>query len=472
MTKWNGCKQNQNKTKRKQHGIRRIHRRTENRAAAPDSGKCTRTGTRTGHIHTGTHIRNCTGKVTRFIVTGLGYGDEGKGTIVDALTRRHNLGLVIRHNGGAQAAHNVWTDDGEHHVFAQFGSGSFVPGVKTLLSRFMLVNPAAMINEQRYLCEAGVFDIFNRTFVDSRALITTPWHIVLNRLKENERGSTRHGSCGMGIGETVADSLARPVEAVVAGDLLTPSVLRDKLEKTLKVLCEKYQRFSTTLRQNTVDAALVKMMKFASVASIITPENVHALIQNNDCVFEGAQGTLLDEDFGKQPHTTWSKTTDANALTLLSEAKITELPVHIGVTRWFMTRHGAGPFATEDSSLVPLTYDDDNTVGEFQGPFRAGHADVDLLRYAISVNNRVDYLAVTHLDKLVYSNIMLNKFRAQLGVPIGIASYGKSACCKHFFYEPGAAPPAPSVFPHGQITALPPEPPAPPESLSLPVLSP
>src|SRR5688572_14704788 len=81
------------------------------------------------------------------IVVDLGYGDAGKGTIVDYLTRERGAHTVVRFNGGPQAGHNVVTPDGRHHTFAQFGSGTFVDGVKTLLSRFVLVEPYAMINE-------------------------------------------------------------------------------------------------------------------------------------------------------------------------------------------------------------------------------------------------------------------------------------------------------------------------------------
>lgn len=169
-----------------------------------------------------------------WIVVGLGYGDEGKGSIVDALTRRHNIGLIVRFNGGAQAAHNVWTDDGRHHTFSQFGSGMFVPGAKTLLSRFMLANPIAMINEEEHLRSVGVTDAWQRTFIDRRCLVTTPWHVALNRARERARGENCHGSCGMGIGETVADWLERPHSAFRVADLEWDFEWR--LEQTRSVL--------------------------------------------------------------------------------------------------------------------------------------------------------------------------------------------------------------------------------------------
>ena len=89
-----------------------------------------------------------TQKPLAILVAGLGFGDEGKGSIVDALVRKHGAHTVVRYNGGAQAAHNVVDLDGRHHTFSQFGSGTFVPGTRTFLSRFMVVNPLGMLIEE------------------------------------------------------------------------------------------------------------------------------------------------------------------------------------------------------------------------------------------------------------------------------------------------------------------------------------
>src|SRR5437773_11389748 len=96
------------------------------------------------------------------IVIGLAFGDEGKGSIVDFLTRRYNAHTVVRFNGGPQAGHNVVTSDGRHHTFSQFGSGTFVPGVRTLLSRFVLIEPYAMFKEAAHLNDIGVCDALDR----------------------------------------------------------------------------------------------------------------------------------------------------------------------------------------------------------------------------------------------------------------------------------------------------------------------
>src|SRR5512146_3203468 len=109
------------------------------------------------------------------LVADLGYGDAGKGSIVDYLTRLTNAHTVVRYNGGAQAAHNVITPDGRHHTFSQFGSGTFVPGTRPHLSRFMMVHPLAMLAEERHLRALGIPDAFRRVSVDREALVTTPF---------------------------------------------------------------------------------------------------------------------------------------------------------------------------------------------------------------------------------------------------------------------------------------------------------
>ena len=132
------------------------------------------------------------------IVVDLGYGDAGKGTVVDWLCARRGAAprvprTVVRFNGGAQAAHNVVTPDGRHHTFAQFGSGMFTPGVRTHLSRFMLVDPLALASEAAHLADVGVPDALDRLSVHRDALLSTPFHRAANRARERARRAARHG---------------------------------------------------------------------------------------------------------------------------------------------------------------------------------------------------------------------------------------------------------------------------------------
>ncbi len=327
------------------------------------------------------------------IVVDLGYGDAGKGSVVDWLCSREGsrpARTVVRFNGGAQAAHNVVTPDGRHHTFAQFGSGSFTPGVATHLSRFMLVDPLALAAEAAHLAAVGVPDALGRLTVDRDALLTTPYHRAANQARERARGGGRHGSCGMGIGETVRYALSDPRRAPRVGDCQSPRVLARKLAVLRDRLTDELGPLDAPPVLDVTDAC----QEFAGRVRLTGPEYLDRLLRAGPVVFEGAQGVLLDEWHGFHPYTTWSTTTFANAQELLAQAGMTG--VRLGVIRCYLTRHGNGPFVTEDPTLeLPERH---NGTGEWQGPFRVGHFDAVALRYAIEVAGGVDALALTHLD--------------------------------------------------------------------------
>ncbi|HET7487437.1 MAG TPA: adenylosuccinate synthetase [Acidimicrobiales bacterium] len=332
------------------------------------------------------------------IVVDLSYGDAGKGTVVDWLCARPAgwpVQAVVRFNGGAQAAHHVVTADGRHHAFAQFGSGTFTPGVVTHLSRFMLVEPLALAAEARHLAALGVPDALDRITVDRRALLTTPYHRAANRAREVARGAGRHGSCGIGIGETMAYAIDHPADAPVAGDGQAPGVLRGKLRRLLDHLSAQLDLGDVPPVEAVVDA----YRAFAERVPLVDGAELDRLLRAGPVVFEGAQGVLLDEWRGFHPHTTWSTTTFDNAETLLAEAGRAGDAYRLGVVRTYTTRHGAGPFVTEDAGLTAALPDGHNGRHDWQGDFRVGHFDAVAHRYAVEVCGRVDGLAVTHLDR-------------------------------------------------------------------------
>ncbi|GAA2358078.1 adenylosuccinate synthetase [Catellatospora methionotrophica] len=332
------------------------------------------------------------------IVVDLGYGDAGKGTIVDWLCATRPVDTVIRFNGGAQAAHNVVTPGGRHHTFAQFGSGT-LHGVRTHLSRFMMVDPLALAAEAEHLVELGVSAPFDLLTVDRRALLTTPWHRAANRRREAARGDDRHGSCGMGVGETAAFALAHPDLAVRAGDTTSPSILARKLGAV---------RDALTAELGPLDAppvaAVAEAFRWFGSAAGLVDSSRQAL--TGPCVFEGAQGVLLDEWRGWHPYTTWSTTTFDNAETLLAEDGDGDA-LRLGVVRTYTTRHGAGPLVTEDEQLTAALPERHNGHGPWQGAWRAGHFDAVAHRYAVEVCGGVDALAVTHADAAAHHELRM-----------------------------------------------------------------
>lgn len=383
-----------------------------------------------------------------FMTVDLGFGDAGKGSVVDYLVREHDAHTVVRYNGGAQAGHRVVTAGlaPQEHVFAQFGSGTLA-GAATHLSRFMLLDPLAMLQEEQHLRTLGVADAFERTTIDAQAVVITPFQRAVNRLKELARGGQRHGSCGMGIGETMADRLAHGDRALLAGDLADRDVLRAKLSFLREVNLAKARGLDLRLAgfeaaqaewealagDSWIDWLIDAYPAFAARAQIVPGRRLHAILRRPGAVvFEGAQGVLLDEWGGFHPHTTWSTTTLHNADCLLAEAGYDGAVTRIGITRPYMTRHGAGPLVTEDAALTAALPDPANGFGAWQQGFRLGWLDLVLLRYARELVGPLDWLAVTCLDRLA-------------GLP---ALYA----CRRYRCEDGALERlAPSPIPHNLV---------------------
>jgi adenylosuccinate synthase len=385
------------------------------------------------------------------IVVDLGYGDAGKGSTVDWLcspghtdsdtdsrTDSHTdsrtdsrtasrIRAVVRFNGGAQAGHNVVTPDGRHHTFAQFGSGTF-HGVPTHLSRFMLVEPFALAAEAAHLAELGIPNPFALLSADSRALITTPYHRAANRVRESARdrtpGSTRHGTCGMGIGETVSFSLAvSPDMPPRVGDCRDRATLVRKLTALRARIAADLELSGLRLPADLPSPEFCAdvYQAFAQRVRIVDEEcggYLAALLESGPCVFEGAQGVLLDEWYGFHPHTTWSTTTFANAETLLKESgQEVESAARLGVVRTYSTRHGAGPFVSEDAALAPNLPEPHNETGTWQGAFRIGHFDAVAHRYALDVCGGADALVVTHADVRAKGRRLCRAYQASADVP-------------------------------------------------------
>lgn len=323
-------------------------------------------------------------------VVDLGFGDAGKGLVTDALVRRTGARVVIRAQGGAQAGHNVVAPNGRHHTFAQLGA-SFVPGVRVLLGPEVIVHPTALLREAQIL---GV-EPAERVRIAGDALVITPYHQAANRVRERRRGSSRHGSCGVGVGETVLDARAWPLDAIRARELGDPDALREKL---LRVRARKQEELGEVagdegeiLRRDEVLDRWIAAV--GGVAALVTDDPA-AWVNGETSIFEGAQGVLLDEFAGFAPHVTHACTTFAPAERLA--AKLGIRARRLGVLRAHAVRHGAGPFPTEDPRIRPRS--DHNAQNEWQGAVRYGAFDAVLARYALDVTGPIDGLVLTHLD--------------------------------------------------------------------------
>jgi adenylosuccinate synthase len=367
--------------------------------------------------------------VKRAVITvGLGFGDEGKGATVDFLTRELGADLVIRYCGGSQAGHNVELPDGRRHTFSQFGAGTLAPNrPRTYLGPATIIDPPAMLREAKHLEQMGVDSPLSLVTVHPRALVTTAWLKLLNRVRELARGGARHGSCGQGIGEARNYWLRYGEDAIFAGDLQSTVTLHHKLELQRQRVLLEVQPLLQNLTPNPFHAREGEQDK----APPASGEGVGRGSLDLDCwelaagdvaeelcgpgwrevtiaaevpphhtaILEGAQGVLLDEYRGFHPHTTWSIVTPHHAWELVSQMG-SESVTLLGITRAYSTRHGDGPFPTFSKQLTERLADPGNPWNAWQGNLRCGWLDLVMLRYATAVCGPLDGLVVNHLEQI------------------------------------------------------------------------
>lgn len=340
------------------------------------------------------------------VVIGANFGDCGKGLITDYLAT--DTAMVVRYNGGAQAGHTVVTPDGVRHVFHHLGAGS-LRGASTFLSEFFVVNPALFLEEVMTLRDVCRVDVVGKVIVSPACFVTTPHDVMINMLTEEARGEGRHGSCGVGINETVYRS-SRPEFLLMFQDVLS---IRGKED-----LLWRYQRDWTDLRLKELKIAPSEKWQSRLESRAIFDHFLSAWqkmdydvimfprppkLDLNSLIFEGAQGLLLDQDHEFFPFVTHSHTGLTNVVTLARQWEIEHLDV-VYVTRSYVTRHGPGPFPGETPDV---RYDDEtNVLNEWQGSLRFGQLDLELLRSSImkdlSLASDISlghHLAMTHLDQ-------------------------------------------------------------------------
>ncbi len=350
------------------------------------------------------------------IVIGSLFGDEGKGHMTDILCDAPNT-LNVRFNGGAQAAHTVVTPDGRRHAFRHFGAGTFAGAVTYLTSDF-LVNPVEFALERDKLIKE--FGIMPCEFVNPDAVVTTLWDCYINQAIETYRGASRHGSCGMGINETVERS-KNPRYRITVFELLNKTALREKLkliqgEYVEKRLMSEYGLSISDLpgdfpkliaEEEAIDMFMFFAEEFVRNVKIFTDS---IILSYENVVFEGAQGLLLDQNNPDclPEHCTTSNTGVKNAMRVLKGlgSRVPAVDIYY-MSRCYMTRHGAGPMAGElihkpYEGVVDLT----NIPNEYQGALRFAYMDFDLLTREIkkdmkniSVKANVN-VAFTCLDQL------------------------------------------------------------------------
>lgn len=345
-----------------------------------------------------------------YAVIGANFGDEGKGLMTDLFCRTEGSVINIRSNGGAQAGHTVCTADGKRHIFSHIGSGSFA-GADTYLSEYFILNPMLFSKELEKLGR----DI-GKIFIDRRCKVTLPCDMLMNQFVETMRGNSRHGSCGVGIFETIVRSrdsrYALDYDYVLKADRDAVRELINKINN--EYCCKRAAELGITggAEKELLDILTNDMLTenylndLYAMAAICRGTDEQIIEEYDTAVFEGAQGLMLDqnrEDYF--PHLTPSDTGMKNIRAILDRLEKRDTEVCY-VTRSFFTRHGAGRFDTESKDVAEEygLYDKTNAPNEFQGVFRYGWFDLPefmaslaLDKKYIAKGERIS-IAVTHLD--------------------------------------------------------------------------
>lgn len=330
------------------------------------------------------------------IVVGTQWGDEGKGKIIDIIASRADV--VVRSQGGNNAGHTV-VNDGQTYKLHLIPSGILYKNTLCLIGAGVVLDPKDLLSEIDNLSPRGVS--FDNLKIDPRAHVVMPWHITLDGLSEKFRGNSDIGTTKRGIGPCYMDKYERC--GIRVYDLVHPEVFAEKVRMTgklkNKIITEVYggepHDIEAIIKEYTEYGK--RLAKYVDDVSVIVYEASKA---NKTIMFEGAQATLLDIDFGTYPYVTSSHPLSAGVCvgTGVGPMIISNI---IGVAKAYTTRVGKGPFPTELNDEIGETIR--NKGGEFGTttgrPRRTGWFDAVIVRHSVRVNG-LSSLAINKLDTL------------------------------------------------------------------------
>ncbi len=328
------------------------------------------------------------------VVVGAQWGDEGKGKVVDYMAA--SFDYVARCAGGHNAGHTV-IHDGQRFVLQLIPCGVLRPGKQAVIGAGVVVDPAALVAELDTLQKSGI-EVEGRLHLSNRAHLIFPYHRQMEKAAEAARGAAKIGTTSRGIGPAYEDKMARSGLRVC--DLMEPGRFREKLAR---VICEKNAVCQATYGVGLdVEGLEEQYLAFGERLRPLVADTTalinRALDQGHSVLFEGAQGTMLDIDFGTYPFVTSSNATAGGACTGLGVAP-TRISGVAAVTKAYTTRVGSGPFPTEMPDLeAGEVRSRGNEYGAVTGrPRRCGWLDLAILRYAVMLNG-ISSLVVTKLD--------------------------------------------------------------------------
>ena len=321
------------------------------------------------------------------VLLGLQWGDEGKGKVVDVLTPEYSV--ITRFQGGPNAGHTL-VFNGEKYVLRSIPSGIFQGGKINIIGNGVVLDPILFKQEAVALAESG-HDLKSRLYISKKAHLIMPTHRMLDAAYEAAKGDAKIGTTGKGIGPTYTDKVSR--NGLRVGDVLENfdqkyAKAKAKHEQILKSLNFEYN--IDALEQEFFEA-----LEYLKEFKLIDSEHVinNLLKEGKSMLAEGAQGTLLDVDFGSYPFVTSSNTVCAGACTGMGIAP-TKIGKVYGIFKAYCTRVGSGPFPTELFDEVGETIcKNGNEFGAVTGrKRRCGWIDLVALKYAIMIDGVTDLI--------------------------------------------------------------------------------
>mgnify|MGYP001135619810 CR=1 FL=1 len=334
------------------------------------------------------------------VVIGTQWGDEGKGKIIDYLSK--DADVVVRFQGGNNAGHTVVKKDNKFQ-FHLIPSGILNPNITNVIGNGVVVDLEVLIDEIDDLHSKGI--ITTNLKISPNSHLVMPYHRILDEARENLLGNMKIGTTKRGIGPSYSDKASR--SGIRMQDLLNIKVFNKKLEFVLK---EKNAILTKIYNLNPLDFNdILEKFKYLSkkIGDYVSDTSKlinDALDEDKKVLFEGAQGTFLDIDHGTYPFVTSSSTVAASAC-IGSGIGPTRIDKIIGVTKAYTTRVGQGPFPTEiKGKLGTMLREKGSEYGATTGrPRRCGWLDTVLLKYAGRINS-ITFLALTKLDVLSFLN--------------------------------------------------------------------
>lgn len=331
------------------------------------------------------------------IIVGAQWGDEGKGKIVDLLSEQ--VDIVARYQGGANAGHTI-VIDGEQYILHLVPSGILHENTVCVIGNGVVIDPLALLEEIEFLKSKGI-SVDGRLWISHRAHLIMPYHKLLDQAKESKDAERKIGTTGRGIGPAYVDKVNRMGIRIV--DLLDRDTLKNKLRTNIKEKNEILKKIYEE-KEIDVDEIINEYLEFDKkidpyIKDVSTFLN-ESLKDGKQILLEGAQGTLLDIDFGTYPYVTSSNPTSGGACAGVGIGP-TKIESVLGVIKAYTTRVGMGPFPTEvgeeeDFDLRDLGGEYGATTGR---PRRCGWFDAVIANFAVQVNG-LDSFALTKLDVL------------------------------------------------------------------------